>query len=218
MAAGVVQFPVLTGLAMLLYPGGTYLDRSAQGYRFFANFFSDLGRTLAHNGQPNTLSMLLFGVALTIAGLALMLFFAALAGMFRRPASRALATAGTLMGVASGIGYVGVALTPADLFGPAHSNFVRLAFLAFLGAVVCFQFAILMQPGYPNRFGLIFAGFALLLSLYVWLLFGGPGISSAPGLLVQVAGQKVIAYAALATALIEALGASRLLSADIYAL
>ncbi|MDQ2713331.1 MAG: hypothetical protein M3Z08_00285, partial [Chloroflexota bacterium] len=37
-------FLLLTVIAMLLYPGGTMANHHSQGYTFFLNFFSDLGR------------------------------------------------------------------------------------------------------------------------------------------------------------------------------
>ena len=77
-----VQFVVFTTIAMLLYPGGSGVDRSSRGYSFFNNFFSELGLTVTRNGTPNTPSMVLFITALTLAGLGLVLFFVGLALIF----------------------------------------------------------------------------------------------------------------------------------------
>jgi hypothetical protein len=38
-----VQFPLLTAIAMLVYPGGAVYEANASRYLFFRNFFSDLG-------------------------------------------------------------------------------------------------------------------------------------------------------------------------------
>ncbi len=72
--AGCVQFLVLSAVAMPLYPGGNYSDNSTAGYEFHRNFFSDLGRTVAHNGDSNTVSMVLFIIGLSLAGLALIIY------------------------------------------------------------------------------------------------------------------------------------------------
>jgi hypothetical membrane protein len=61
--AGCLGFIVLTALAMLVYPGGTASDATTRGYSFFTNFFSDLGRTQARNGEPNTMAASLFFIA-----------------------------------------------------------------------------------------------------------------------------------------------------------
>ena len=36
--AACLLFPVLTSLAMILYPGGTHSNPDTKGYRFFENF------------------------------------------------------------------------------------------------------------------------------------------------------------------------------------
>src|SRR3954468_20007814 len=46
--------------AMLCYPGGTPLDASTVRYRITQNFLSDLGMTVAYNGQSNRLGASLF--------------------------------------------------------------------------------------------------------------------------------------------------------------
>ena len=43
-------FVVLNIIAMLSYPGGTFLDDATTGYSFTRNFLSDLGRTLSYDG------------------------------------------------------------------------------------------------------------------------------------------------------------------------
>ncbi|MGW8250803.1 MAG: hypothetical protein ACWGO1_09195 [Anaerolineales bacterium] len=57
-------FPILTTLAMLFYPGGTRGNPDVQGYRFFENFFSELGLTQSYAGGSQTTSFVLFTLAL----------------------------------------------------------------------------------------------------------------------------------------------------------
>ena len=77
-----VVFVVLTATAMFVYPGGTNTDKTTVGYSFLGNFFSDLGMTVAHNGQANPIASLMFLIALGSAGLALVLFFMAFLQFF----------------------------------------------------------------------------------------------------------------------------------------
>ncbi|MHA1933530.1 MAG: hypothetical protein ACW96X_13380, partial [Promethearchaeota archaeon] len=51
---GCFQFVILTAIAMLFYKGGTYIDHFSSGYIFWQNYFSDLGRIVAHSGIQNT--------------------------------------------------------------------------------------------------------------------------------------------------------------------
>lgn len=203
--AGCGQFIVLTLIAMLFYAGGNNADTTAPRYLFFQNFFSDLGMTVAHNGEANTISFLLFTVALSLAGLSLVAFFWLMPGFFR-PDSLAfnLTRIGSLFGFVAGICFIGVAFTPANLLLEAHVNFVYGAFGSYFVAVLFYLGAMAKFPALPRSYLLVLVAFALILGGYVWLLFGGPR-----NLTIQVTGQKVIAYASIITVFILTWGAAQ---------
>jgi hypothetical membrane protein len=206
------QFVALTVVAMLAYPGGTVADPATKGYSFFRNFFSDLGRTVTPLGEPNAPSLALFVVALTVAGLGLVLFFLTMPSLFRRPRpARTFSLVGSSFGVVSGLSFAGVAFTPANLLLPVHALFVQVAFLSFFVATLGYTAAIVLARDYPRRYLAIFGAFALLLAGYLWLLFLGPDLDSAQGLLIQATGQKIIVYAAVLSVGLQALGARRVL-------
>jgi hypothetical protein len=207
---GCVSFIVLTLLAMLLYPGGTATDPSTQGYRFFNNFLSDLGLTVARNGQPNWASAVLFFIALSLAGFGLVLFFLAFQRFFRTGMlQRILSLIGSVIGVVSGICFIGVAFTPADLLGQAHVQFVVWAFLLFPVAVFFYIPAMFLDRHYPRRYAWAFVAFWLLLVGYYLLMQLGPSAATPQGLLIQATGQKIIAYASIISILIQSLGARK---------
>lgn len=213
MIIAAVQFVVLTTIAMLVYPGGTISNPSTDGYSFFRNFFSELGLTRTHLGEPNPLAASLFFVALSGAGVGLILFALAFPAFFREGLlNRLLSLLGSFFLLGSGLSYIGVAFTPANLRPEAHNLFVLLAFSAFLGASLCYALPIWRQPAYPNRYAVLFAFFALLLAAYVALLLGGPSFTSSRGLVVQATAQKVIVYAAILIMLVEGFGAWRQLA------
>jgi hypothetical membrane protein len=208
------QFVPLTMVAMLAYPGGTVADPTTKGYAFFRNFFSDLGRTVSHLGKPNTVSFLLFVVALTLAGLGLVLFSLVMPSPFRRSRpARGLSLMGSLCATVAGVSFVGVAMAPANLFLPAHVIFVQVAFLSLFVAALGYSGAILLTPHYPRKYLAVFVAFVLLLAGYLWLLFYGPALDSPTGLVIQATGQKIIAYAAILSVGIQALGARGILAA-----
>ena len=66
------------------------------------------------------------------------------------------------------------------------------------------------EPDYPNRFGSVFVGFAVLLVSYVLLLIAGPAYDSPEGIMVQAIGQKTIVYASVISIFIQAYGAKKL--------
>jgi hypothetical membrane protein len=193
-----IQFMVLTAGAMLLYPGGTNVDRATRGYSFLHNFFSDLGMTVAHNQSPNRISAVLFFIALACAGAGLAAFAATLPQLFRhRRDLRVLSLAGSALGVVSGLAYIGIAFTPANLQLGWHMRFVQLAFRSFLVVVLLYGAATWRHGEYPRRYAVGWLAFAVVLAGYVWLLIAGPSARTEQGLLIQAAGQKIIAYSSI---------------------
>jgi len=205
-----LMFVVLTAIAMLFYPGGTTADPEAPRYLFFQNFFSDLGLTEAKSGEINTVSAVLFIIALSLAGGILALFFTAFAqffgGSFR---GKLVSRLGAVAGVISGICFVGIAATPANLHGWAHGVFVDWAFRMFLLAALLYTAAILIERQYPKQMAIVFAMFALLLAAYVVLITIGPSTETDNGLTIQATGQKIIVYAAIVAIFIQAWAALR---------
>lgn len=208
-------FPLLTTAAMLFYPGGTREDPTTQGYRFFDQFFSELGLTRSYAGEPQTASFILFTAALSLAGAALVVYYCLAPTLFwNRNMLKVFSVLGSMFGILSGLSYIGVAFTPADIYLAPHALFVQLAFVTFFIAVLFYAAAIFMQPRFPNAYGWVNLSFGLLLGIYVWLLFFGPGTATRSGLIIQVTGQKLIAYAAVTCMFIVAYGSQKFLQQD----
>lgn len=212
-------FVLVTLIAMFAYVGGTDENPQNPGYSFFANFFSDLGRTVSYSGKPNQTSMVLFSGALILAGAGLALFFVAFTQFFTHTRwTRVLSIIGSFFGIASAACFIGVAMTPADIARPFHGQFVLWAFGLFPLAVICYIPVILHRDEYPNLYAWSFIAFAGLLVLYFAFLFWGPRAASPDGLVIQATGQKIIVYASILAILFQSLGAlhvnSRLTAPD----
>ena len=203
-------FLVLTAMGMVFYPGGTLVDKTTRGYSFLMNAFSDMGMTVTLGGHRNRLSFFLFTAGLASAGVGLALFFTAFSRIFSHSkGSRVLAITGAFLGILAGVGFLGVASTPADLMLMAHLWFVNWAFRFFTLATLCFTVCIMRSPNYPKSDGWLLAGFTLLLISYILLLNYGPGMDTPRGLMIMVVGQKIIAYASILCVLILALHARK---------
>jgi hypothetical protein len=203
-----VLFVVLTGAAMLFYPGGTMTDATHPGYSFRLNFFSELGFTVSHAGQPNTVSAALFGVALAMAGSGLACFFIAFPQFFvHSTEGKWLSAIGSLFGLITAICFIGVALSPANLYEAIHLEFVFLAFRAFPVAVFFYVLAIFRGGHYPKRLAIVFIAFGFLLLLYLLLIETGPSVHTPEGMMIQATGQKIIVYASIVSVLIQAFAA-----------
>lgn len=207
--AGILAFLALTTLAMFIYPGGTNLDKTTAGYRFFNNYFSDLGRTVAYNGVPNTLASLLFTLAMACAGGGLIVFFIAFTRFFRHAkVARVSSWIATGFGVVAGLCFIGVGLAPGNVNRAAHGGFVLMAFFTFLIATAIYAVLILREPAYPNKYAWPFLAFALMLAVYLWVLVRGPR-----DVATQVTAQKIIAYASVGSVLLQAIAAQRVIAA-----
>ena len=206
-------FFALTLIAMLLYPGGSVAAPDAGRYSFFENFFSDLGQTHVRASVSNLPSMMLFAFSLIAVAVGLGLFFVIFSRLFHRSTPAMwLSRAAALCGFVTSISFIGVALTPWNLFLAEHNAFVTWAFRGFLAAVVLLVIAALIEPAFPRRFAIVFGAFAVVLAAYVLLLAFGPPASTPEGSVVQVTGQKIIVYSSILVVLIQALSARALLS------
>jgi len=169
--------------------------------------------TVTSSGEPNLPSAVLFIIALTMAGLGLVVFFLASTRFFRQVrVARALSWLGSAFGVISGLAYIAIAFTPANLLIEPHYHAVLAAFRAFLAVVVFYTAAIFVHKGYPRIYGAAYLLFAVLLAAYLWLLTQGPGLETTQGAVIQAVGQKLIVYAAIICTGFQSYGALRQVS------
>jgi hypothetical membrane protein len=192
-----IQFVALTGCAMAAYAGGTWFDPAAPHYQFSGNFLSDLGRTHALSGRDNYLSSALFFLALATTGVALILFawswrdFA-----FSLGRARISGYASALLGTSSGACFIGVAVTPWDLALAPHNTFVIAAFGLLMLYVAAMT--LLMWRNGIGGIRLVANCFYLAVIIgYVALVLRGPSFNSEHGHMIQVLGQKVVAYVSM---------------------
>jgi hypothetical protein len=194
-AAAFLLFFIFTIIAMIAYPGGTYYNHASRGYSFGENFFSDLGMTATFEGKPKTLSFILFSLALGSSGLASVILFLAAPPFFKkRKAALSLALSGSAVGIIAGLCYIGVACTPWNIYLPVHLFFVKTAFLLILIASIFYTIILASGNVLPQKYTAVLGLFSLCAAGYSILLFFGPGFDTKPGLLIQVAGQKIIVY------------------------
>ena len=182
---------------MLIYPGGTYRDRSTSGYQFFHNFLSDLGATVTFSGQSNPIGAVLFVASLVVLVVGMGGILAGLARVYSRsPRAVPLIRLAVVAGVFVCACFIGVAATPENRFRSTHVLFTKLAFRVF-PVVPLFLGLGASRGERSSRVGVAWVAMIALLTAYVVVLDFGPRASTPIGLVVQVTAQKLVAVGAV---------------------
>jgi len=210
-------FIFLNVIAMFLYPGSNLHDITQEGYSFFDNFFSDLGRYKAYSGESNLFSCLLFNSSLCIVGVCFIMLFYKIKDIFIE--HRILSFFAAFFGAISGLSYIGVAFTPADLFLDssdrpwlhiffAHKIFESLS----LASILCF-ILIIKTEKFDNKYAYGFIINGVMVGLYVLFsqyVFKDP--SDFPEFLrPHVIAQKMVVFWILISIYLYSLGLSNYL-------
>jgi len=192
---GCLQFIVLTFIAMLFYRGGTQIDPNTSGYMFFNNFVSDLGLTISHSGELNTISFFLFFISVSFIGLSYIPFFLTISSTFQNnDIERKLSIACSIIGVFSSVMFIGIAFVPDNVFSDIHTLFVFSAFfLAFIASLIL-AYLTYFNKNYSIIFPLGYMIFSCLIVLYglMGLLFFNN--YTIEGMFVRVTTQKIVVY------------------------
>ena len=154
---GCIVYVILIFLAMVFYPGGTYTNPNAPGYSFWENYLSALGMTKSYSGKNNIVSMILCTFALTFWAVSLIPFFLAMRSLFTEDKlEKRLSTIGSLIGVIAAICLIGIAFTPADIFGGSHIIFVYIGYSAILHLGIIYSITFFKTERLPIQYAIIF--------------------------------------------------------------
>ena len=192
---GISVFVIFNTIAMLLYPGGTYLDSSTEGYHFFYNFFSNLGEWTARNGEINTFSASLFNSSLIIFSLSYFLFFISFLKLEVKYIDskwlRFFLVASISVSILS---FIFISVFSAEETSKFwHLVFVKMAFRTLFIHAVLQTYIVIKIPKFDQFISFATLGFTILLFLFLIVMDFGPSAhGSKEGLFVQVTAQKTI--------------------------
>lgn len=158
-----IQFIILTFCAAFLYPGG---------YDYFGYFFSDLGAVRARNGELNPTSSILFSGSFILLLILLIPFWIAILKIFNQSQiERNLSAIGSLMGILSFSGGLGVIIYPMDTHFDEHRFFSALFFTLLAGAILFYSLAIFFNQNYSNIYALLSLCLIILVNLFEIVAF-----------------------------------------------
>ena len=188
----------------LLYPGGTVLDASTRGYSVTHNFLSDLGSTVAFNDAPNTAGAVLFavGVLLGVAVLA-STFVGAVRLLSTEPRARAFARLAAVAGALVCLGFLGVALAPADRAFRLHILSSRGAFYSFPVATALLAMATMRDGRFRSRATVGWLTLTVVLVGFIVVAHVCRGLAPTRAVTTEASAQKIMAVAVLVVLWIE---------------
>jgi hypothetical membrane protein len=161
---GSLQFFLVTLIAAFVYPGG---------YNNFKYFLSDLGRVVAINGEPNTISSMLFVLTIMITSFTLVPFWLILRTLFTNSTiEKGLSSLGSIAGLTAIPLLIGAALFPTDTQFEVHKFLARFFFFFFTIAILIYSIAILINQKYSNSSTIIGLLIFLLSILFAIRIFG----------------------------------------------
>lgn len=176
-----LAFVLLVGIAMALYPGGTWLDPLAPGHDFFRNFFCDLTAPKALNGQQNP------GVVFARSGMMMLTlgifpFWLLVTRLFAHARAR-WANVVFVLGVLSTSAAMLVPLVSSQEYGFLHPLLILVAGVPGLFAGGLAAFALAMTKSAPRMPAMLAIATVLFVSvdgaLYAAHVISGQAISSA---------------------------------------
>ncbi|QEE17044.1 hypothetical protein DSAG12_02876 [Promethearchaeum syntrophicum] len=201
--SGIVQFLILSLIAMLFYPRGTREDELFEEYSFSFNKFSDLGMWETFSGESNLISFLIFNIGLIILGLSLIPYVVFSANYFRsQKMPRHWVYVGEITGIIASLAFVGVGLTPRDLLQDLHKIAEYSAFLTIFIMSLMYMLFIYKVSYYHNKYAIIYALCVVCQFLYLFIVLDIIPVT----LEIDCISQKLIVYLQLIVFLIQSIG------------
>ena len=192
---GILVFVIFNTIAMLFYPGGTYLDSSTEGYQFFYNFLSNLGEWTARNGEINTVSAFLFNSSLIIFALSYFSFFISFLNLEIKYINSKWLSFFLVASISISIlSFIFISVYSAEETSKFwHLVFVKMAFRTLFIHAVLQTYTVIKIPKFDQFISFATLGFTILLFLFLIVMDFGPSAhGSQEGLFVQVTAQKTI--------------------------
>ncbi|MFX1444250.1 MAG: hypothetical protein ACFFHV_12620 [Promethearchaeota archaeon] len=180
---GAIISVILIIIAMAFYTGGTPDNPSIQGYSFWDNTLSNLGMSVAYSGKSNTISMILFSIALIFSAASLIPFYLAIRFFFTEvKREKWLSNIGTIFGIITSISIIGIAISPVDILEEQHMLFVYISYTSTLIMSFCFSISMYLNKEFPKQYAYIFFIFTAV--NFILSIMGLVGLASNRALMV----------------------------------
>lgn len=166
-------------IGILSYQGGNQFFSNSVKFSFSLNFFSDLGRITGWNGNSNFPSEIFFSIGIIFAGACNICFLRQFPENFEEHTkSRLLSRVGSIIGLFSMIGYMGILCIPTDLNYNLHLVMVLIAFGTIPIIYACFGIAGYFSPTFPRQHVYLYFAMFIGMLIYALSMVLGPNLLS----------------------------------------
>jgi FtsH-binding integral membrane protein len=190
------QYLIVCMVLIFFYQGGNLFDSHNTSYIMHQNYLSDLGRTKYFSGANNPF-WFVYSITLILVGLASALFF-------RITANKTMSNhkwTVKILGTISGIGYIGIALSPVDIWFKQHIVFGQIAYFSFFFAGLALQ-VLMDRKNFRQIYKWIFVLNILLFAFLALSLFGPHSSEGVWALQIKTIAQKIMVFAQLSISLV----------------
>jgi hypothetical protein len=201
---------VLATAAMLLYPGGTYLNPTARGYSFWQNSISDLGATVSWSGQRNYASPFLLAACASLLLGAAGCFMVLLPIYSSSLLMRWLTRVASALVLVAGVSLAAATATPQDRYPVLHGRLSIIAIASFPAGTAILGITSLLNPQIRRRAAAVWFVLAAIILAWASRIFDRP--TTPLELAVPVTLQKIVGFSLIAALLIQGYEAERSLT------
>ena len=189
-------FVLLMSLGVIFYPGGARLGLTdTVGYTFWYNFISDLGRLTAINGDPNTISHILFTACLIILGIAQFAYHINVQFLIReKKSSTILAIISAALGATYSILYIALAIVPYDVNDVLHNKFIYSGAPFVFGAGLILMIAIFLDKNVPNYFAYLWLVLVIEFAIFAIMTGIGTSLDNETNWIIRMLGHTILIY------------------------
>jgi hypothetical protein len=202
----IFQFIIFSTLAMIFYRGGTLRDPNLSNYSFWANYFSDLGRTKSLSGKSNLLSCVIYTISGITLAISVAPFTFGISQFFSETKlEKILSRILIILGFVTSFFWIATMITPWDLYGNLHIVFGMIYTTTGFILLLLLAIMIFSNNSYPNKYAFVLLYyFGIYLFNFLLILILSYDLDT---LVIQATFQKIVVYFFLFTFLYIAYGA-----------
>ncbi len=189
-------FIFILSLAIYFYPGVNRFDKFAEGFNFLKNFISDLGQIIAENDQMNTISRILFVIAIVFFSFSQIAFSLNVPLIMRKnKISLIFSSLALIIGTISAGLYIGIAFNPHDINPDIHNKLIYSAAPMVFVSSLLFTIALFLFKVIDKFYSYIMLTLIIIFFIFAIITSIGTQLESEINWAIRILGHTILIYA-----------------------